>query len=63
MKGIETFPTVILKALEIDMTIHYKQVPQSHYIYHYAIETQFSTSENTNLLFSVFITLKIFEFE
>ena len=57
MKGIETFPTVISKALETDMTIHNKQVPQSHNIYHYATETQFLTSENTNLLFSVFITL------
>ena len=57
MKGIETFPTVISKALETDMTIHNKRVPQSHNIYHYATETQFLTSENTNLLFSVFITL------
>ena len=57
MKGIETFPTVISKALETDMTIHNKRVPQSQNIYHYATETQFLTFENTNLLFSVFITL------
>ena len=32
-------------------------VPPDWFFYHYVIETQFSTSENTKLVFSVFITL------
>ena len=57
MNWIEAFPTIISKALEIDLTIHCKRVLQSHNIYHYATETQFSTFENTNFLFLVSITL------